>query len=113
MELVTVDKRVFCKMAASIYMEIRSGIITPNIFSMVRLGLLTCTKYSNEVQMLHSGGISELVVGSLKDIIHRLRKDEIITRSEYSKLVAEYNLLKREMLLSLVNEILVIIKTMQ
>ena len=113
MDLVAVDKKKFCKMAVNIYKDIRSGIVTPSIFSIIRLGLLACTQYSNEVQVLHSGGISVLVVESLKDVISRLRKNEIITRSEYSKLVAEYNLMKRDMLLSAVNEILIMIKTMQ
>lgn len=113
MDLVAVDKKKFCKMAVTIYKEIRSGIVTPNIFSMIRLGLLTCTKYSAEIQMLHSGGISVLVVESLKDIIRQLKKDEVVSKPEYSTLVAQYNLLKKDMLLMAVNEVLIMIKTME
>lgn len=113
MDLVSVDKKKFCKMAVLIYREIRQGIMTPNIFSMIRLGLLTCTQYSQEIEMLHSGGISVLVVESLKDVIRQLKKEEAITKSEYSQLVSEYNLLKKEMLLMAVNEILIMIKTLE
>ena len=112
MDLISVDKKKFCKMSVTIYGEIRKGIVTPNIFCMVRLGLLTCKKYSEEIQMLHSGGISILVVQSLKDIITQLKRENAITKPEYSKLVAEYNLLGKDMLLLAVDEIMIMIKTM-
>lgn len=113
MDLVTVDKKKFCKMSVSIYKEIKQGIVTPNIFSIIRLGLLTCARYSQQVEMLHSGGISVLVVESIKDIIRQLKKDEVVSREEYSKLVSEYNTLNKSMLTDGVNEILIMIKTME
>ncbi len=90
MELAHVDGEVYITMACKEFISIRTTSMRTNLYTLVRACAKAAEIYSYQVSHLHRGGMAELIMVALNDVIEKLHNEKRMNDDTYAELKRQY-----------------------
>lgn len=90
MSAVIIDIKIFNEYLLAHFADIQSGVLSVNLYTVVRAAIMAAETYSREQQRLMSGGVYSLVIKAIPDAIKLLYSKRSIDKALHDDLMSQY-----------------------